>query len=64
MKGRKKMKSDRVVCPYCEDDITDFYTNKYIDDDGNLTCVVCGGKMSVDCKVDIEYTTTPIFDED
>jgi transcription elongation factor Elf1 len=53
--------SDRVICPFCGQDITDFYTDKFLDSEGRLVCPECGGIMEVSCEVIVSYTVQPVF---
>lgn len=55
---------ERLICPVCKEDITEFYTDEYIGEEGELYCANCGCKMLVECEVAIVYKVTPLFEKE
>lgn len=57
-------KSDRIICPFCGEDVTDFFMDDdIIDPKGDFFCPFCGGVMEIEMDVAITYVVTPVFDK-
>ena len=57
--------SDKLFCPFCGEDVTDgFMEDEVIDPNDDFVCPICGGQMQVEIDTDVNYKTTPVFDEE